>query len=113
MTLRCELYTDENRRVRNQDFKTKEREELNREKLKRLETMVYAQHEKLDRLENLVYRVMHRDQDQYKESLDSSKYEEDYSGAEQTDETASTSWQSEINDQDIPENARKGVTSTR
>lgn len=34
---------------------------MQRDRLARLEKMVYAQHEKLDRLEDLVYRVMHRD----------------------------------------------------
>lgn len=49
------------RRVRDQESRSKNREELNGERLLKLETMVYAQHEKLDRLEGLVYRVMHRD----------------------------------------------------
>jgi len=50
-----------NRRVRDQEARSRKREERQRERLDRLETMVYAQHEKLDRLEDLVYRVMHRD----------------------------------------------------
>jgi hypothetical protein len=49
------------RRVRDQETKSRKREERQRERLDRLEKMVYAQHEKLDRLEDLVYRVMHRD----------------------------------------------------
>jgi hypothetical protein len=50
-----------NRRVRDQEAKSREREERQRDRLERLEKLVYAQHEKLDRLEDLVYRVMHRD----------------------------------------------------
>lgn len=49
------------RRVRDQEAKSKRREERQRDRLERLEKMVYAQHEKLDRLEDLVYRAMHRD----------------------------------------------------
>jgi hypothetical protein len=49
------------RRVRDQEAKSRKREERQRDRLERLEKMVYAQHEKLDRLEDLVYRVMHRD----------------------------------------------------
>jgi hypothetical protein len=47
--------------VRDQDAKSRKREERQMDRLERLEAMVYAQHEKLDRLEDLVYRVMHRD----------------------------------------------------
>ena len=49
------------RRVRDQDTRSKRREEKSRERLDRLEELVCAQHDKLDRLEDLVYRVMHRD----------------------------------------------------
>ena len=49
------------RRVRDQEAKSRKREERQRDRLERLEKMVYVQHEKLDRLEDLVYRVMHRD----------------------------------------------------
>ncbi len=49
------------RRVRDQEAKSRKREERQSDRLERLEKMVYAQHEKLDRLEDLVYRVMHRD----------------------------------------------------
>jgi hypothetical protein len=49
------------RRVRDQEAKSRRREERQRDRLERLEKMVHAQHEKLDRLEDLVYRVMHRD----------------------------------------------------
>jgi hypothetical protein len=49
------------RRVKEQEDKSRVREERQRERLERLEKMVYAQHEKLDRVEDLVYRVMHRD----------------------------------------------------
>jgi hypothetical protein len=80
--------------------------------LKRLETMVYSQHEKLDRLESLVYRVMHRDRVGRENSPTKFKYDEDYSGADQTDETASTSWQSEINE-DISDSPRKPVAFAR
>jgi hypothetical protein len=51
---------DGNRMVRDQEAKSRKREERQRDRLERLEAMVYAQHEKLDRLEDLVYRVMHR-----------------------------------------------------
>lgn len=47
--------------VRDQEAKSRKREERQRDRLERLEKMVYVQHEKLDRLEDLVYRVMHRD----------------------------------------------------
>ncbi|KAM3066630.1 hypothetical protein ACMFMG_002342 [Clarireedia jacksonii] len=47
-------------RVRDQESRAKEQEDVNRERLDRLERMVYSQHEKLDRLESLVYRLMHR-----------------------------------------------------
>ena len=52
---------DDYRRVREQELKSKVREERQRGRLDRLEKLVEAQHEKLDRLEDLVYRVMHRD----------------------------------------------------
>lgn len=42
-------------------MKSKKREEGQRDRLEKLEDMVFAQHEKLDKLEDLVYRVMHRD----------------------------------------------------
>lgn len=48
------------RRVRDQESRAKKQEDVNRERLDRLERMVYSQHEKLDRLESLVYRLMHR-----------------------------------------------------
>ena len=44
-----------------QESGEKRREDSQKERYEKLESMVYAQHEKLDRLENLVYRVMHRD----------------------------------------------------
>ena len=47
--------------MRDQEAKSRKREERQRDRLERLEKLVYAQHEKLDRLEDLVYRVMHRD----------------------------------------------------
>jgi hypothetical protein len=47
--------------VRDQESRSRKREERQRERMDRLENLVYAQHEKLDRLEDLVYRVMHRD----------------------------------------------------
>jgi hypothetical protein len=47
--------------VRDQESRSRKREERQRERMDRLEDLVYAQHEKLDRLEDLVYRVMHRD----------------------------------------------------
>jgi hypothetical protein len=49
------------RSVRDQEARSRKREERQRERMDRLENLVYAQHEKLDRLEDLVYRVMHRD----------------------------------------------------
>lgn len=68
---------DESRRVRDQELRSMKREDLQRERLDRLETMVRSQHEKLDRLEHLVYRVMHRDRLEYEASSASPKYEED------------------------------------
>ena len=47
--------------MRDQETKSRKREEGQRERLERLEEMVFAQHKKLDKLEDLVYRVMHRD----------------------------------------------------
>ena len=47
--------------MRDQETKSRRREEGQGERLERLEKMVFAQHEKLDKLEDLVYRVMHRD----------------------------------------------------
>jgi hypothetical protein len=47
--------------VRDQEARSRKREERQRERMDRLENLVYAQHEKLDRLEDLLYRVMHRD----------------------------------------------------
>jgi hypothetical protein len=47
--------------VRDQEARSRKGEERQRERMDRLENLVYAQHEKLDRLEDLVYRVMHRD----------------------------------------------------
>jgi len=49
------------RRVRDQEVRSRVREEKQRGRLERLEKLVFAQHEKLDRLEDLLYRVMHRD----------------------------------------------------
>ena len=76
--------------------------------------MVYSQHEKLDRLEDLVFRLMHQDRIEGLE-LDaaSPRYEEEYRTAERNDETASTSWQSELNDQDAPDSPRKPEVSAR
>ena len=87
--------------MREQESRSRKVEEVNNERLNRLETMVYAQHEKLDRLEDLVYRVMHQDRVGHNLDPTTPKYE-DYSGMDTGDETASTSWQSEINDQDSP-----------
>jgi hypothetical protein len=47
--------------VRDQEAKSRKRDERQRDQLERLEKMIYTQHEKLDRLEDLVYRVIHRD----------------------------------------------------
>jgi hypothetical protein len=47
--------------VRDQEIKSRRREEGQRERMGRLEKMVLSQNEKLDKLEDLVYRVMHRD----------------------------------------------------
>jgi hypothetical protein len=57
----CELMGVYFRSVRDQEARSRKREERQRERMDRLENLVYAQHEKLDRLEDLVYRVMHRD----------------------------------------------------
>ncbi len=56
--------------MRDQEAKSRRREERQRDRLERLEKMVYAQHEKLDRLEDLVYRVMHRDRVRVDKDLD-------------------------------------------
>jgi hypothetical protein len=69
-----------NRRVRDQELKSRKREEGQRERLERLEKLVFAQHEKLDKLEDLVYRVMHRDrvgsEEEETRRGESPKYEE-------------------------------------
>lgn len=57
--------------MRDQEAKSRKREERQRDRLERLEKMVYAQHEKLDRLEDLVYRVMHRDRVSVTKDMDS------------------------------------------
>ena len=48
------------RRVRDQESQSRNREERYKERIDKLEKMVYSQHEKLDRLEDLVYGFMHR-----------------------------------------------------
>jgi len=63
-----------NSRVRDQETKSRKREERHRERLERLETMVHSQHEKLDRLEDLVYRVMHRDRVRVNKATETSNY---------------------------------------
>lgn len=47
--------------MRDQELKSREGEEGQRERLGKLENMVLAQNAKLDKLEDLVYRVMHHD----------------------------------------------------
>ncbi|KAL3423231.1 hypothetical protein PVAG01_04978 [Phlyctema vagabunda] len=47
-------------RVKDQESRQQKREDIQKERLDKLETIVNSQHEKLDRLEALVYRVMHR-----------------------------------------------------
>lgn len=74
-------------KVRDQEARSRKREELHRERLERLETMVYSQHEKLDRLEDLVYRVMHRDRVGLEVDSESPKYEEQVSNAVPTNDT--------------------------
>lgn len=49
------------RKVREQEMRSKRRDEKQKERLDKLEKMVVAQNEKLDHLQDLVYRVMHRD----------------------------------------------------
>ena len=87
---------------------------MHEDRLDKLEKMVNSQHEKLDRLEDLVFQLMHRDR---AEGLDldaaSPRYEEGYYTAEKNDETASTSWQSELNDHDAPASPRKPEVSAR
>lgn len=75
------------RRVRDQEMKSRKREEGQRERLERLEKMVFAQHEKLDKLEDLVYRVMHRDRVEVGNVVgrESPKYEEE--GPDQNHQT--------------------------
>ena len=77
------------RRVRDQEMKSRKREEGQRERLQRLEKMVFAQHEKLDKLEDLVYRVMHRDRVEVGNGVgrESPKYEEE--GSDQDHQTPS------------------------
>lgn len=65
--------------MRDQETRSRKREEQHRERLERLEKMVFAQHEKLDTLETLVYRIMHRDAVEVGEDSgrrESPKYEE-------------------------------------
>lgn len=63
--------------MKDQETRSREREELHKERLDRLERMVYSQHEKLDKLESLVYRVMHRDRVGYDGNKESPKHEEE------------------------------------
>jgi hypothetical protein len=56
--------------VRDHETKSRKREEQHRERLEKLEKMVFAQHEKLDKLEDLVYRVMHRDRVETEDGLE-------------------------------------------
>jgi hypothetical protein len=65
--------------VRDQEARSRKREEAHRERLDKLEGMVYSQHEKLDHLEDLVYRVMHRDRVGFDKSPE---YEEQVSSTE-------------------------------
>lgn len=65
-------------RVREQESRSRKREERQNERLDRLEGMVVRQHEKLDKLETLVYRMMHRDRVGFSADSDSPKYEEEY-----------------------------------
>ncbi|RDL39770.1 Uncharacterized protein BP5553_04110 [Venustampulla echinocandica] len=62
--------------VRDQEARSRKRDESQRERLDSLETMVYAQHEKLDRLEDLVYRAMHRSTVVSNGNPESPRYEE-------------------------------------
>ena len=68
------------RRVRDQETKSRKREEGQRERLARLEKMVFAQHEKLDKLEDLIYRIMYRDRvtldDEVEKKVRNAIYEE-------------------------------------
>lgn len=75
----CYTNTFKNRRVKDQEGRSRKREEAQRERLDRLENMVYMQHEKLDRLEDMVYRVMRRDRLNADKDSESPKYEEEYS----------------------------------
>lgn len=49
------------RRVKDQEVKARKREVRQKERMERLESVMFTQHEKLDRLEDLVHRAMHRD----------------------------------------------------
>jgi len=94
--------------VRDQETKSREREERQRDRLERLEKLVCAQHEKLDRLEDLVYRVMHRD-----------RVTSNPPGHEQispprrseTEATLSNPDEEEIDDQSYPQTMQKDKTS--
>jgi hypothetical protein len=68
--------------VRDQELRSRKREELHRERLDRLEAMVYSQHEKLDRLEDLVYRAMHLDRVEFDGNSESLNHEEEVPTAE-------------------------------
>lgn len=64
--------------MKDQETKTRKREERRMERLERLENLVYAQSEKMDRLEDLVYRAMHQDRVRQETQSKSPKYEDRY-----------------------------------
>ena len=95
------------RRVREQEAKAGKREEADRERLQRLETIVYSQNEKLDRLEDLVCAVVEgkvNDEGTTSRRLSSDYDHENY-------KTASTSWQSDLNDHSTTTSPQKAASA--
>ncbi|KAE8444943.1 hypothetical protein EG329_014070 [Mollisiaceae sp. DMI_Dod_QoI] len=72
-------------RIKDQDVSNRKRDERQRERMKKLESMAYAQHEKLDKLEDLVYRLMHRNRVRTEDSgYQDSTVEQDTNASETT-----------------------------
>jgi hypothetical protein len=65
-----------NRRVRDQETRSRKTEESHREHLERLEAMVYSQHEKLDGLEAQIHGALHRRRNGFDGDSESPEYEE-------------------------------------
>jgi hypothetical protein len=94
--------------VRDQEAKSRKREERQGDRLERLEKLVYAQHEKLDRLEDLVYRAMHRD----RVTSNPPGHEQiSLPRRSETEATLSNPDEEEIDDQSYPQTMQKDNTS--